>query len=228
MNQNYNFVQGLFSQVMNGKNEALATKKSTSFKGLLSLIVLALFASVSMQGQTTLISPTGDGGFQTGSTFAANGWTNSSSANNPWIIGTAVTSAPFSGNSAYISNNGVANAYTDINNSSNFFWRDVTVPAGETAITLSFNWICQGESTWDNWQVFYAPTTVVPTGSTTHPGSGATNVPAGIAGATWLGNGNLQGTVQTATIYLPASLAGTTFRLIFHWKNYFYYRCVHF
>jgi hypothetical protein len=219
MNQNYNFVQGLFSQVMNGKNEALATKKSTSFKGLLSLIALALFASVSMQGQTTLISPTGDGGFQTGSTFAANGWTNSSSANNPWIIGTAVTSAPFSGNSAYISNNGVANAYTDINNSSNFFWRDVTVPAGETAITLSFNWICQGESTWDNWQVFYAPTTVVPTGSTTHPGSGATNVPAGIAGATWLGNGNLQGTVQTATIYLPASLAGTTFRLIFHWKN---------
>ena len=56
MNQNYNFVQGLFSQVTNGKNEALATKKSTSFKGLLSMIVVAFFASISMQGQTTYYS----------------------------------------------------------------------------------------------------------------------------------------------------------------------------
>ena len=53
MNQNYNFVQGLFSQVMNGKNEALATKKSNSFKGLLSMFVVAFFASISMQGQST-------------------------------------------------------------------------------------------------------------------------------------------------------------------------------
>lgn len=52
MNQNYNFVQGLFSQVMNGKNEALATKKSTSFKGFLLMIVFALFANFSVQGQT--------------------------------------------------------------------------------------------------------------------------------------------------------------------------------
>ena len=56
MNQNYNFVQGLFSQVMNGKNEALATKKSTSFKGLLSMFVVAFFASISMQGQITYYS----------------------------------------------------------------------------------------------------------------------------------------------------------------------------
>jgi len=52
MNQNYNFVQGLFSQVMNGKNEALATKNSTSFKGFLLMIVFALFANMSVQGQT--------------------------------------------------------------------------------------------------------------------------------------------------------------------------------
>ena len=56
MNQNYNFVQGLFSQVMNGKNEALATKKSNSFKGLLSMFVVAFFASISMQGQITYYS----------------------------------------------------------------------------------------------------------------------------------------------------------------------------
>ena len=201
-------------------------QESTSLTGKKGTLVsfmtvfLMLFSFVFVQGQTTLISPTGDGGFENGATFAANGWTNSSSANNPWVIGTAVSSAPIAGNSAYISNDGgVTNAYTPANNASNFFWRDVTVPAGEGVIQLTFNWICQGESIWDNWQVFYAPTTVVPNGSTTHPGSGATNVPAGIAGATWLGNGNLQGTVQTATIFLPTSLAGTTFRLIFHWKN---------
>lgn len=221
MINNYDSVETRYStgSTSSLKQEDISyTAKKRTWLSFITLFV-ALMSFVFVQGQTTLISPTGDGGFQNGTTFAANGWTNSSSVNNPWIIGTAVSSAPFSGNSAYISNNGVANSYTTGSDSSNFFWRDITVPAGETFITLSFNWICQGESTWDNWQVFYAPTTVVPSGSTTYPGSGAANVPAGITGATWLGNGNLQGTVQTATINLPASLAGTTFRLIFHWKN---------
>ncbi|CAN1516579.1 Secretion system C-terminal sorting domain [Flavobacteriaceae bacterium] len=217
MNEIYNYCRDLLiASSISGKASFLI--KRNAFKILLLALFFA-FGSKNVYSQTTLISPSGDGGFENGSTFASNGWTNSSSANNPWIIGTAVASAPIAGNSAYISNDGVSNLYTPANNASNFFWRDVTVPAGETVVKLSFNWICQGESTWDNWQVFYAPTTVVPTGSTTHPGNGATNVPAGIAGATWLGNGNLLGTVQTATIYLPASLAGTTFRLIFHWKN---------
>jgi hypothetical protein len=52
MNQNYNFVQGLFTQVMNGKNEDLAKKNSTSFNGFLLMIVFALFASINAQGQT--------------------------------------------------------------------------------------------------------------------------------------------------------------------------------
>jgi hypothetical protein len=221
MINNYDSVVACASTATPHSQKQEGTSYTATKRNWLSFVTVfvALFSFVFVQGQTTLISPTGDGGFENGSTFDANGWTNSSSANNPWVIGTAVSSAPIAGNSAYISNNGVANAYTDINTCSNFFWRNITVPAGETAITLSFNWICQGESTFDNWQVFYAPTTVIPTGSTTYPGSGATNVPAGITGATWLGNGNLQGTVQTATIYLPASLAGTTFRLIFHWKN---------
>ncbi len=95
------------------------------------LSILALFFSFFISSaQTTHISPSGDGGFENGSTFAANGWTNASSANNPWIVGAAVSAAPISGNSAYISNDaGVTNAYTPANNASNFFWRDVTVPA---------------------------------------------------------------------------------------------------
>ena len=53
MNQNYNFVRGLFSQETNARNEELATKTGTSFKSLLLLVVFALFAGISMQGQST-------------------------------------------------------------------------------------------------------------------------------------------------------------------------------
>ena len=218
MNQNYNFVQGLFSQVLSARNEEFANKKGTSFKSLL-LVLVAFFASITTQGQTTLISPTGDGGFENGATFASNGWTTANSANNPWIVGTAITTTPFVGKSAYISDNAVANSYNTANNSSNFFYRDVTVPAGETKIVLTFNWSCQGESSWDNWQVFYAPTTVTPVGSVTYPGSGTTSVPGGIAGATFVGFGQMTAGIQTATLSLPASLSGTTFRIIFSWKN---------
>ncbi len=52
MNQNYNFVRGLFSQESNTRNENLAAKKSTSFKSLLLLIAFAFFANFSVQGQT--------------------------------------------------------------------------------------------------------------------------------------------------------------------------------
>lgn len=202
------------------KQESISYKATK--RNWLSFVTLlvAMFSFVFVQGQTTLISPTGAGGFENGSTFAANGWTVSNSVNNPWLVGSAVTgSAPISGNAAFISNNGTTPSYINTSISTNYFWRDVTVPAGENVIQLSFNWIANGESTWDNWQVFVAPTSITPVGGTTYPGSGSVNIPDAIAGATWVVNGNLQTTVQTANVLLPASLAGTTFRLIFHWKN---------
>jgi len=52
MNQNYNFVRGLFSQVSNARNEEFATKTGTSFKSILLIVVFALFAGITMQGQT--------------------------------------------------------------------------------------------------------------------------------------------------------------------------------
>jgi hypothetical protein len=189
-------------------------------KKIYLMIVFALFAFTNIIAQTVLISPTGDGGFDNGSTFAANGWSESSSINNPWVIGGAITTAPFSGRSAYISDNGgTTNTYTAANSATNYFWRDVTVPAGETKIVLSLNWSLQGEVNWDNWQVFTAPTTITPIGVASHPGSGLTNVPSGITGATFVGNGTLTSGIQTSTFNLSPTLAGTTFRLIFSWKN---------
>jgi hypothetical protein len=189
-----------------------------NFLRLFTLSIFSLAFYLNPNAQTVLVDPAGAGGFELGADMAANGWTVSNSVNNPWVVG-PLSNGLITGNAAFISDNGTTPNYAPANNSSNYFWRDVTVPAGEASIKLTFNWICNGESTWDMWQVFTAPTSITPVASTTYPGNGATTVPAAITGATWVGNGNLQTTVQTATLYLPSSLAGTTFRLIFHWKN---------
>ncbi|MFN5306816.1 MAG: fibronectin type III domain-containing protein [Bacteroidota bacterium] len=192
-------------------------------KWLRSLALTALFmlGLGSAFAQTDRI-PINDGNFSNGSTFTANGWSvsNGGTPNHQWIVSSGhALAAPFAGNAAFVSNDGTAYAYTPANNSNVFFWRDVTVPAGETSISLSFNWNQQGESTWDIWQVFVAPTTVNPVGNNTHPGSGATNVPSPITGATYVGNGALATGIQSFSGVIPPSFAGSTFRLIFSWKN---------
>jgi hypothetical protein len=187
---------------------------------LFTLIIASLFCALSTWGQTTLISPTGDGGFENGTSFAANGWIESNSTNNPWVIGTYVNTPPFSNRSAYVSNDGGAtNSYTNTLSALNYFYRDVVIPAGQTTIILTFNWECNGESSYDMIQVFVGPTSIVPVGTTTYPGSGLSNVPSGIAGATFIGALQLQSTPQTVTFFIPGSFAGTTMRLIFAWKD---------
>src|SRR5574343_567325 len=130
-------------------------------------LVIGFLSTVTF-GQTQLINPNLEGGFEMGATFAANGWTVSNSANNPWFVGTAVNAATIGGNSAYVSNDGgTTNAYTNTAACVNYFYRDVTVPAGESKIKLTFNWQQQGESTWDLSQVFVAPTSITPAGLAT-------------------------------------------------------------
>ena len=57
------------------------------------LFVLTALVSFNTNAQTTLINPLGDGGFNNGSTFAANGWTVANQGVNPskWVVGTAVS-----------------------------------------------------------------------------------------------------------------------------------------
>lgn len=189
------------------------------FNKWFATLVIGFLSAITF-GQTVLINPSLEGGFEVGSTFAANGWTVSNSANNPWVVGTAVSAAPIGGNSAYVSNDGgTTNAYTNNAACVNYFYRDVTVPAGESKIKLTFNWQQQGESTFDLSQVFVAPTSITPVGVAASQGSGLNTVPVGITGATYVTNTAIIPGVQTTTAYLPSSLAGTTFRLIFSWKN---------
>ena len=192
-------------------------------KWLRSLALTALFTLGlgSAFAQTDRI-PVNDGNFSNGSTFTANGWSvsNGATPNHQWIVSSGhALAAPFSGNAAFISDNGTAYNYTPANNSNVFFWRDVTVPAGDINITLSFNWNQQGENSYDLWQVFLAPTSITPVGNNTHPGFGTSNVPSPITGATYLGNGSLVSGIQSFSATIPSSYAGTTFRVIFSWKN---------
>jgi hypothetical protein len=178
--------------------------------------VLFLFTSASLLlAQTTLISPTGAGGFELGSTFTANGWTEVNSTANTWHVGSAAT--PYAGsNSAYVSSDaGTTWSYDNAAYHTSHFYRDVTVPAGETDIQLSFQWKGAGESGWDRFLIFTAPTSVTPVADI--PASNSTT----ISGATLAYSQSVfpQAAYTSLTVYLPAALAGTTFRLIFTWQN---------
>ncbi len=173
------------------------------------LLFFVTITSFSLFSQV-LINPTTNGGFETGATFAANGWTSVNGAQtNKWFLGNPGTVAATGTRAAYISDNGGGTTYNySITNASVVhFYRDVVFPAGQTDITLTFNWKGQGESTLDYLKVF-----LVPTGTTPVAG---TLLATGQVGGTF----NLQAAYQGATIKLPCSAAGTTQRLVFTWRN---------
>ena len=189
-----------------------------------------------LHGQTTLISPTGDGGFENGATFAANGLTEvnyAATTNSNWYLTTSTltngsyTFTPVGTRAAYISNNNGTNwrYNTSPVASAVHLYRNITFPSGETVITLSFQWNASGESTWDIIYIYLCPTTLTPvTGSPS--GSASTVTWTGTGAATLLGSYNLlpAGAGTTSTIYIPGSVAGnttssSTMLLVFTWKN---------
>jgi hypothetical protein len=170
-------------------------------------------------GASLLINPYGDGGFETGTTLAANNWNVVNAATNAWTVGTIPTG--FTNRSAYISNNGgAAWAFTNTSVTASHIYKDITFPPGESDITLSFNWKALGEtSSWDAIIVYTCPTTITPvTGSPTGTGNVATwtgGSPTARGAQLWNQGVNL----QTFSACLPASFAGTTQRIVITWKN---------
>ncbi|MFM8371718.1 MAG: hypothetical protein ACKOCO_04990, partial [Bacteroidota bacterium] len=201
-------------------------KSIYSLPAFISLLTLALFGAFRVVAQTTIISPTGDGGFESGTTLAANGWltpTNTAPANKFFAGTVGVPSAGT--NCAYVSDSpaGATYNYNASSASTFLFYRDVTFPAGETDINLSFKWKCQGEGNYDYITVFSMPTTNVPLHDspagaslswlqipTVYPGAVIHSTPQNL---------NLQSSYQTQSICLPSSYAGTTRRLVFMWSN---------
>lgn len=202
-------------------NVHLINSLTTKFITAILFVALSVFQSTA---QTILIDPNGDGGFENGTSFSANGWTLvNGTGPNKWHIGNA-GGAMAGTNKAYISDNsGLTNTYSIDFPERVHFYRDITFPANETVIKLTFKWLAQGESLYDYLLVCVMPVSQTPTASnptpvgssnwtaisTTYPGSIILSSPPNL---------NLQGTVQTQTIDLPQNFAGTTQRLVFMWS----------
>ena len=186
------------------------------------LIVLGFFLSSSCflsVAQTTIINPnnnTGtsgaDGSFQNATnTLPANGWTVVNGATNRWFAGTQSFCVGTKG--AYVGTAAGNNNYTITTSDISHFYDDVTFPAGQTCITLTFNWKGQGESGWDGLRIYLGSTAVTPVANTMFTTSDASAVQLG---NTWY---NMQAACGSTTITIPASNAGTTKRLVFSWQN---------
>ncbi len=179
-------------------------------KNLLLLSVAALLALAGSAQTTTIISPTGDGGFETGTTFAANNWlvATAGGAANDWFVGAGAPA--FAGaRCAYISDAAGGGTYTYNVNSATVchIYRNVTIPAGQSNVTLTFRWKNFGETGYDDLRVFLVPTTTTPVAGT--------QLFAGLIGGPYSGNSAW----NAVTLTLPCNLAGTTQRLVFSWRN---------
>ncbi|MDR0541383.1 MAG: T9SS type A sorting domain-containing protein [Dysgonamonadaceae bacterium] len=124
---------------------------------------------------------------------------------NKWVIGSAT--AYGGSKSAYISNDGTANAYGNTASIVHLY-RDVELGVNST---LTFFWKGQGESGYDELKVYLIPTSTTPTAGSQLPDNDG------------YGNNYLFGTFSESaswkqeTIDLP--VYGGTKRLVFSWRN---------
>ncbi|MEY4936126.1 MAG: putative adhesin, partial [Bacteroidota bacterium] len=173
--------------------------------------------------QTTLISPTGDGGFELGATPQANGWQIVQSSVDKWGVGNLAAVAPPSGNAAYISaDNGVSWTYSQNSTVAHLF-KTVTVPAGTNRLRLSFKWKVGGEGgtslDYDNMKVFFVPDSIVPNASTFLPSSyqvltnARTLIATAFAGMYKLSSASF--TEDSLAFTVPAG----NYKLVFQWKS---------
>ena len=154
-----------------------------------------------------IVPPDFDGTFESSNNFSGNGMTNVAPAKNYWKVGTATDNG--GSHSAYVTKNGSANNYDNGTSSYAHFYFDYLFPAGETMISLSFDWKCDGEGSWDNVQVFLEPTSETPT-------AGSSNNSSYRIGSSYYSENT---SWQTVTISIDASYAGTLQRVVFQWKN---------
>ena len=183
-----------------------------------TLIITAAWLSGLLWAQTILVNGTGDGSFEggtgcAGNSYTVNGWTIVNGAQtNRWAVNTGA-GATHGSQAIYITNNCGLNPpphFYTISNATSVvhFYRDITVPAGEPYLTISFSLIVQGEGTstqYDYLDIFIAPTSVTP--------AAGTEVSATYRVARY----NLQSSTWVSRTAC-ASYTGTV-RVIFSWVN---------
>ncbi len=172
-------------------------------------VVLFLVAGFAMMpAQTVLIDPTGDGGFENGATFGANGWMVTTGATNQWVVGVASRHAGNQG--GYISPDGVSHDYYSQSPSTSHFYRDVTFPADQPMILLRFQF--KGGTSYPiaGMRVYLVSTETVPVNGV--------ELTEGQIGNNSYGSGYFA-SHQSYAIVIPITAAGTTKRLVFSWRN---------
>lgn len=140
-----------------------------------------------------------------------NNWTLISNSINKWVVGTAVNNGGT--HSLYVSkDNGVTNSYNNGIVTVTHAYRDVIVPAGVSAGSLSFDWRASGESTFDYLRVWVVSNTFNPTVGQ--------QITAGVNRIQIGENYNRQETFSNVTEAVDLrAFAGSTLRLVFEWRN---------
>ena len=137
MTKKYNFFltpYGFESHSINGFT--VFPKSGYLLLKVMTIMLLLLGFVQDVQSQTMLLDPNGDGGFENSGN---NGWTFLNSSPNYFTIG--ATSTPSAGiKAAFVTNDGFSHAYTPTVNTPvySWFYRDISVPAGQDIVTLSY------------------------------------------------------------------------------------------
>ena len=224
MRNNYDSVVACASTATPHSQKQEGTSYTATKRNWLSFVTVfvALFSFVFVQGQTTiLIDPTGDGGFETGATFAANGWTVVNSSTDSWVLG-AVPAASNGARCAYISSTPTTTAtwtYSQFSVVQHMYY-DVTIPANQSAVTLSFKWKATGEGVgtdYDNLKVFWGTVANIGVPVVNTQVSSAFRVSGN--GADAGGWYNVASSAYNTSIISVSGIPGTTYRLVFSWKS---------
>ena len=165
-----------------------------------------------------LLSPTGDGGFENGTTPATNNWTAVNSTTDSWVVGSGTPPSAGSKCGYISSTNGATWTYSQLSVIQHIFY-DVTIPANEPKLTLTFKWKVGGEGSgtndWDNMKVFWGlASEITPLANT----AVATSYQVSGPGST---NGmyKLNSTTWNSETFSFLGTPGQTYRLVFSWKS---------
>lgn len=153
-------------------NQAITLKVACCKTNVMLWLALLFFGVLSAVGQTVLISPTGDGGFENGTTFTDNGWSVSNGGNTlkVWQIGTGKSG--YTGSRAAFIGDNATTVGTTTSARVVHLYKSITIPAGATNIALSFkykqetaDYLATGPTFYDYIAVYTS--TSVPVGGTT-------------------------------------------------------------
>lgn len=137
---------------------------------------------------------------------------------NKWVIGSAVHNGENSTSAMYISNdNGTTNAYTVTSATMVYATRDLQITE-EGDYAVSYDWIANGESTYDYIRVVIVPMSVQLNAGTSLP----TGLSSSATPSNWIavdGGAKLNLSTSWANFTGVANLAPGNYKLVFAWRN---------